>query len=72
MTQTGKKLLLAAVIAVPLATIIAGGLLVYFRLDLGTAPFYRASFDKTRWLTAHQGKTSEEIGKKQAQCIRLA
>ena len=72
MNQTGKKLLIGAVIAVLLAAIIVGGLIVFYRVDLGTAPFYRATFDKERWRTAHQGKTSEEIGKKQAQCIRGA
>ncbi|MDH3233468.1 MAG: hypothetical protein OEQ29_08065 [Alphaproteobacteria bacterium] len=72
MNQTGKKVLIGTVVAVLLAAIVVGGLFVFYRVDLGTAPFYRATFDTERWRTAHRGKTSEVIGKKQAQCIRGA
>jgi hypothetical protein len=72
MQQKTKAILLGAVIAVPIATIIVGLILIYTPIGMHTTPFYGASFNKDRWRTAHEGKTSQEIGKKQAQCIRGA
>lgn len=72
MANKTKAVLLGAVIAVPIATIVVGLLLVFTPLGMHSTPFYGASFDKARWRTAHRGKTSEEIGRKQAQCIRGA
>lgn len=72
MNQTGKKILIASIVAVPVATIVVGLVLVFTPIGMHTTPFYGATFDKARWHTAHQGATSEEIGKKQAQCIRGA
>jgi hypothetical protein len=72
MQQKTKAILLGAVIAVPIATIIVGLILIYTPIGMHTTPFYGASFNKDRWRTAHEGKTSQEINKKQAQCIRGA
>jgi len=72
MNAAGKKLLIGAVIAVPLATIVVGLVLVFVPLGLHQGAFYGASFNQARWRTAHRGATSEEIGRKQAQCIRGA
>ena len=70
MTNKTKAILLGAVIAVPIATIIVGLLLVFTPLGMHTTPFYGASFDKERWRAAYLGETPEEKGKKLAQCIR--
>lgn len=72
MQQKTKAILLGAVIAVPIATIVAGLIIIYTPIGMHTTPFYGASFNKERWRTAHEGKTSQEIGKKQAQCVRGA
>jgi len=72
MRSKTKAILVGAVIAVPIATIIAGLFIIYTPIGMHTTPFYKSGFNKNRWRTAHQGKTSQEIGKKQEQCIRGA
>jgi len=72
MKNRTKAILLGAVIAVPIATVVVGLIIIFTPIGMHTTPFYGASFNKDRWRTAHEGKTSQETGKKQTQCIRGA
>jgi hypothetical protein len=70
MKQKTKAILLGAVIAVPIATVIVGLIIIYTPIGMHTTPFYGASFDQERWRTAYLGKTPKEKDKKLQQCIR--
>jgi hypothetical protein len=70
MKSKTKAILLGAVIVVPIATVIAGLIIIYTPIGMHTTPFYGASFNKDRWRTAYLGETPKEIDKKLAQCIR--
>jgi hypothetical protein len=69
-TKTGRAVLIASVVGLPTLTVVAALLLFFTPLGMNRTPFYGARFDPQRWRTAHQGKTPNEIAKRQAACIR--
>ena len=68
----GKTILIATLIALPIAVIIVAAVIMFTPIGMHVAPFYGDTFDPGRWRTAHQGKTPTEVAKKQSQCIRGA